>query len=674
MRKNNLLRSRKIKLIAFIFIITFLLPFFVSDQVRMLTGISEEENNNGLTINAKEPLDAVDITEIGFWDDNYGQINDVSVVGNYAYLALGTEGLLIYDVTNASIPVLETYWDDYDCSYIHAAGDYIYCANNTAIYVLDAGDIDSLNLATNWSASNVRDIYGQGNFVYYTRSNGFYSYNITDLLNPTYEDHHTDNDYYDFQIDGGYAYVHETDNDQCRVINVTDPTNLVYLYFMSVSNLHDFYYADNYIYTSNQNNLWLWNFTDKSAVPVNTDTYAFNNSGLNNIQVAGNYLFIEEGDDIVLVDVSNKTNVQFHSISETNFFISDIIVKGNTVYAFDQYTFEIIDAADSMNLVILWFDQIYGQTVGLFIDGSYAFVADTTNLEILDISDPANPIRIGKFFDDGGDIIQVFARGDFAYILEAGFGLKILDVSDPTNIIEMGNVSLMGYSMWDLFVTEEYAFVSLVGDGLAIIDIFYHDSPQLIMIYDEVPVIFSAAMVDTYLLLAALDYFHVVDLTNPFNPEKLSNWTRTNAVYMDMYVVKDYAILLSWEGFDIIDITDLENPVKVGQYFTWKTPIDIFVEGKFVYMLDDAEGIDVFDLTHINHPKLIGNYDNDQTHYGISVHNSYIYLAEGINGTRVLMTDPTLSGKLPFLGPFAIFVSLTMLSVLINFIRKKKRR
>lgn len=673
MRKNNLLRSRKNKLVAFSFIITFLLPFLFSDQVKMLVGLKEEDTTNELAINA-EPLDSVDITETGYWDDNYGQINDVSVVGNYAYLALGTEGLLIFDVTNASIPVLETSWGDYDCSYIHAAGNYIYCANNTAIYVLDASDINNLNLATNWSAINVRDIYGQGNLVYYTRINGFYCYNITDLLNPTYEDHHTSNNYYDFQIDGGYAYVHETAGDQCRVFNVTDPTNLVYLYFITVSNLHDFYYADNYIYTSNQNNLWLWNFTDKLAVPTNTDIYVFNNSGLNNIQVAGNYLFIEEGDDIVLVDVSNKTNVLFHSISKTNFFISDFIVDGDTVYAFDQYTFEIIDAADTMSLTLLWFEQIYGFTTGFFIDGSYAFVADTTNLEVLDISDPANPRKIGKFFDDGGDIIEIAVLGDYAYILENGFGLKILDVSDPTNIIEMGNISLMGYSMWDLYVTEELAFVSLVGDGLAIIDIFYPEYPQLIMIYHEVPVIFSAAMIDTYLLLAALDYFHIIDLTNPFNPEELSNWTRTNAVYTDMHVTKDYAFVMSWEGFDVIDINDKENPVKVSQYFNWKVPMSIYVEGRYVYMLDATEGLDVFDLTYINHPKFIGNFDDGYTHFGFSVHNSYIYLAEGINGTRILMTNPTLNKKLPFLGPFAIFASFTMLSILIIFIRKKKRR
>ena len=85
-------------------------------------------------------------------------------------------------------------------------------------------------------------------------------------------------------------------------------------------------------------------------------------------------------------------------------------------------------------------------------------------------------------------------------------------------------------------------------------------------------------------------------------------------------------------------------------------------------------GLDVFDLTYIDHPKLIGNFDDEYTHYGFSVQDSYIYLAEGINGTRILMTDPTLSKKLPFMGPFAIFVSLTMLSVLIIFIRKKKRR
>ena len=91
-------------------------------------------------------------------------------------------------------------------------------------------------------------------------------------------------------------------------------------------------------------------------------------------------------------------------------------------------------------------------------------------------------------------------------------------------------------------------------------------------------------------------------------------------------------------------------------------------------MLDQSEGFDVFDATIIGHPKIIGSYDDGRDHTFIWADNGYIYLGADINGTRILQTNPKLSKGLPSIGPFAIFAGLAMLSVIIVFIRKKKRR
>ncbi len=679
MNRNNLLRSRKNKLIAIILVFAFVSPFFISDQIRLLAGATNEDSKNDLVANAKKPLDSVNITELGFWDDNYGEISEVVFDGDLAYLALGLDGFLVLNISSLEGPEVITTWEEDECNRIYASGNLIYVANATGFKILDATNFSSINMVCNYSIGiTIYDIYGQGNFVYYTDDLGFHCINVTTYQNPLYNGGYFNGGLREFQVDSRYSFV--VDSDRVRIINITDTTVAPQqLFSILLANTRDVFYADNYIYFNSEDFVYVWNWTTKTGVGSQTDLYAFNNTGPNNIFVQGDYLYVEEGDRLIVVDVSNKTNVLYYSQYLNSLKMDDLLVNGNEVYVYNIHSIEAINATDPMNMNRLWLDQIAGFSWGFFIDDDYAYIADIYNLEIVDISDPENPVEVGQFFDNFDyPIYDVVVKDDYAYILEVDMFvatyLKIIDVSDPTNPIELGNVSYNG-PIEGLCVSDDYAYVGLGVDGFGVVDIFYPEYPQFALAFDEIPDVWDLAYAENYLYLAAGEYFHVVDMTNPYNPEPYSNWTRLSADYISIHLEEEYAYVISaGEGFDIIDITtDLLEPVKVGQFFTWVDPVDIFVEDSYIYMLDNSQRFDVFDATIIGHPKLIGNYSDGRDHTFIWADNGYIYLGADINGTRILQTNPTLSKGLPSIGPFAIFTGLAMLSVIIVFICKKKR-
>jgi len=165
-------------------------------------------------------------------------------------------------------------------------------------------------------------------------------------------------------------------------------------------------------------------------------------------------------------------------------------------------------------------------------------------------------------------------------------------------------------------------------------------------------------------------------LSNPYEPEPIANYTRDTSFYYSLAVSEDYIYAVSLgEGFDIIDITtDITSPAKVGQYFTYLSPFDICVDGDFIYLLDATFGFSLFDAFNIAHPKLIGTFDTFAgTETGFTVRNGYMFVTTGLNGTHILTTSPLLTAQTPFLGPLAFFAGLTIFSVIVIFIRKKKR-
>jgi len=679
----KILRSRNKSVVAIIFIVIFLLPVCISDYTVFVRAATENGDDNYNIAAKKTPIDSTNITELTYWDDNYGTIVEVVVEGNYAYIALGANGFIIVDVSDVEAPRVVAEYDTYTCNHIFVDNDIIYFTNNSAVNILDASDFSNFVLMCNFTVfSGLDDIVVSGNFVHLTSNSYYHIYNITDYLNPAQTDFYTQGGLYQIKLIGNIVYLEDTDN--VRVLNVTDVTSIDYLDDIYQNDLTDFDVEGNFIYTScydnsfpyNNDEVIIWNATTLTTITsLSTYELNFTASTSTELKLSGNHLIVNDGSDFEIIDISNKSQPLYYALHLDTFEVNDFCIVGDNLFAWNGDDMKILDISDLADFVEIWVDQYDGYSYHVYLDGIYAYVADGTNLQIVNVEDPVNPIEVGHFFDENGDFEMVHVHNGFAYILEDSFGLRIVDVSDPTNPVERGNYTLGGDYI-QLCANDEYVFIASVGNGLRIIDIYYPDYPQQSLLYQEVGDVYDVEIVENTLYLACGEYLQIVDITNPYEPEPISNYTRSTSFYIDVEVTEDYLYALSaGEGFDIIDIaTDITAPAKIGQYFTYNSPGQIKVDGEFIYLLDDSALFEVFDATNIVHPKKIGEFDEITVFNSFTVRNGYIFVASGFNGTHVLTTNPLLTVKSPFLGPLAFFVGLSIFSIVVLFIRKKKRR
>ncbi len=671
---TKIFRSRKNSLLALIFIFIFLLPFFVNDQMIFLNAISNYDNELEIDAKKKAPIDSTNVTELSYWDDNYGDIFEVVVTGSYAYLTLGDNGLLIVDVSDVTAPSVVAEWDTYACRYIYIESDVIYATNLSSVYILDASDFSNMNVISNWTVSNtIRDILVDGSFVHLTTDAQYAIYNITDLATPTQTDSFIQAGLTTLQLDGDILYVE--DSNRVRILNVSDVTSIVQLDDVYFSGLDNFYYSNDFLYITDSVGIYIYN-TTLPDTPILVSLFALNFTGGDaDLLLKGNYLLVNNVVTIEMFDISNKNAPLYYTTYKDIFTSSDFQIVGDNIYLWDDLSMEILDSSDLTAISVIWLDQFNGYAKDVFLDGDFAFIADGSNLQIMDITDFNNPVEVGQFFDENGAFTDVYVNNGFAYLLEDGLGLRIVDISDPANPIERGNLTLPG-DFQRLCANDEYVFVANGVAGLSIIDVYYPGYPQLSLLYDEVGSVYDVALMGNNLFLATGSYLQIVDISNPYEPEAIANYTRATSFYTSLVVSENYIYAVSFfEGFDIIDIaTDITIPAKVGQYFTNQFPMDICVEGDYIYLLDGLFGHSLFDAFNIAHPKLIASFDTFAgITEGFAVRNGYIFVTTGLNGTHILTTNPLLTLKSPFLGPLAFFAGLTIFSVIVIFIRKKKR-
>ena len=691
MEKYSKLRSRKI--LTAVMVLTILISLTLVSQITLTNAkyqtdseLNKNGTNNPLNNDIQFNADTVNVTTLALWDDNIGTIADVYVDGNYMYVAFGANGLGIVDLTDLDLELVSV-WDDYTVNHIYVYDDYAYTSNNTGVNIIDISDKSNPTWAGNFSEDGVTDFATNGTFLCYVDEDNLYTRNITSLINPNLLDTFTTGSNFRelYMRDDLIAYAASTN--YLRIYNLTDPTNIVNYDFENIDYIEDFSVSGNFIYTSvafNVDQVRTYNATDLTDIQE-ISTYDFNTTdGTNNIFASGNYLYIEESGSeqgLVVVDYSNKSDPKYLTEFRETINQYDLLIYGFYAFIHNDYSVEILDITDPLTITSEVIETYYGDSKTIFIEGTTAFVADTSSLEIFDITDPANITKIGQYYEDFQDINFVQVKNGYAYILEQTY-LEIIDITDLTNPVYVSNLSLPGYSFDDFYVDDEFAYIAVGSDGVLVVDIFYPDVPQLSMIYDEHDDINGLDKDGDYLYLAAESYIHIIDMSNPYDPKEVGNYTRLGAWYIEIFAMEDYIYGANLDGIDIIDVvsdvtekddgTIVIKPVKVGQYNTLTITYDVVVDGQYIYMLDATAGLVILDATNIVHPRKVGSFDYDGAYNDLWARNGYIYLAEGVNGTRVLVTEPLLTVKGP-LSPVGIFAGLSFIAIFALLYRKKRK-
>ena len=248
---------------------------------------------------------------------------------------------------------------------------------------------------------------------------------------------------------------------------------------------------------------------------------------------------------------------------------------GFDVKVWDHYVYAVNGNTQGMANVIDISDPADPQVVGNFPNAHNIFIDDRGYLytafggfRIYDLN--ANPLFPPQIFIDTSATVDghdVHVIGDTAYFFDTFFDTKIYDISNPSAPQLLGtivdpNISYH-HSGWP---TEDRNYL-LICDELA-----KKPTPDI----------------------------SVWDISNLSNPQRVGDYSDTNAIVHNTFIIGDYAYTSYYmEGLRIFDVSDLPNLTVAAEYFTFPdSSVEAFNGAFGIYPYAPSGLLYVSDMTY----------------------------------------------------------------------------
>lgn len=355
-----------------------------------------------------------------------GPVNDVEVVGNLAYAAIGRR-LVILDVSDATNPF----------------------------------EIGSMKIM-----SGVEGVAVSGNYAFLAahKPYRFTVADVSDPTNPTLLSVGSGGQFLqDAELYGNLAYVRATGG-QVDVFDMTDPQQLAPLGGLPIggdvaamSIVGDRLYVGKGV-TCCVASLSIWDLADDPLNPVLLSTIGNVGKETLSLDVEGDYVVWtvrHEGEpdtsSLQVVDVSDPLAPfiagSYDNGSAGEHILLDVALSGGYAYVADAtdkgtgtphkwafaeglMVFDI--ATNPTNPTPLATFKTHGSVQGVNVVGNRAYLHDAgEGIIILDISNPTKPVRLGNYHSPA-TLRQSTQVGDLLYVADAWNGFTVLDVSDAT--------------------------------------------------------------------------------------------------------------------------------------------------------------------------------------------------------------------------------------------------
>jgi hypothetical protein len=388
------------------------------------TGIYVSGNYAFLSITAGEissggGLAIIDVTnpsspvKVKLLDELYTSYTDIDIKGNYAYCVGGQNlGVTIIDIGNPTNPTFRGSLDTPGWGYgVHTVGNYAYVAGGSnGLQVINVSDYTNPVLAGTYDNSGIMEhLRVSGNYAYTGENDngGLQVFDISTPSSPTLIGNYNDPDtnMRGLFVKGKYAYVGYSGH-ELRVIDITDPTSPV----LSGTYKHSKYWYPAAIYDSG-NNAYVADF-ERGLTIINVSTpsnptlvkqYDISH-GSHDIYIKGNYAymtFFENG--LKIIDLSTPTSPGLAGNLELPKGSNAVFISGNYAY---------IASTD------------FGT--------ASPPVSSTGKLYIISVANPASPVEVGSI-DFPASASDVFVSGNYAYVTCGLSGLKMIDISKPAS-------------------------------------------------------------------------------------------------------------------------------------------------------------------------------------------------------------------------------------------------
>ena len=545
-----------------------------------------------------------------------GSYENVTVAGKYAYIAAGEAGLKVIDVSNPSTPVGVSFNDgtnDYATA-LDVFDEHLYVVYRSGglkeYSLIDAPDQPAFTDVQVGLPGETNDIVVNNKTYMYAASGsaGFQVIDFSNFAAPDIYTVDTDGTAQGVFVKGKYAYVADG-SAGIQIISISDP-KMPYL-VQSIETPGDAQAV----------------FVTEQATELGDKQYAF-------IADGSRGLFIVD-----ITDINHPVDVATY---ETDVFVTDVFVRGQTVYLSDRDKgLLILDISTIYKPLLVAYQDTPGQASGLYIQNNdLAFVADgSRGLRIIDVSTPEHLVEIGAF--DVPKTAEVLVPySNYGYLVDGNGGFWILDLTNPYLPLPMAFYQTPGQAK-NVTVKDARAYIADGTGGLQIVDISNPHSPTLVGAYSDIQDARAVEVQGNIAYVLSTDQkLFLLNLESPDNIKKEGVYT-TRSTPFDIAVWHNHAYIA--EGNHGLEMVNIENP-KSPSEATSLLDLDlhdsraILISKDWEKMLvaDGQYGVKVFDVKSPLFPKLVSSHPiNGGVANALAIKGNYIFVAAENKGISV---------------------------------------
>lgn len=584
--------------------------------------------------------------------DLVGQINtpgtalQAAIHGTYAYLADGTSGLRIIDISNPNSPIEVGFCNTPGFAYsICIKGNYAYiAAGGSGLRIIDIS-----------STSNPTEV-------------GYYQ---------------TPDAAFDVTVEGNYAYVAAYISG-LRIIDISNPYNPVEVgHYDTLPSSYPLTYAysvivkGDYAYIGDQTTgLRILDISD----PINPQKVSVLDTPGNAVKVAlqGNYAFIADGySGFEIVDISNPKSPFEVAYYDTPGYVRDIKINDDYAYIADYNGgFRVFDISNIFHLKEIGYFTNGTYNCGVSFQAPYIYITNfipysTGSLLVLYYSPKMHDIPDIKLLQNASlskglhlnNYLNYLSSDTWTWSSQTTFANLTIDSASWVNYLtplsasagmdtvqfnsahSESNPSVLKYST---YLLNRFPDV-LVDDGYPVSNCRF-DLNYYTQNIDIVNPLFYQTQLrcninrDTA-RLKITTIANSLTITPQIAPTEVGyNEVSKNA--SDTFVRGNYAYVADYDfGLFIIDVSNPQSPYLISSCATPGSARDIFVSGNYAYIADHYDGLRIIDVSNPFTPHEIGAYTASIFVNGVYVRDNYAYVAYGggmYGHLRILdVSDPT---------------------------------
>ena len=384
-------------------------------------------------------------------DIDVGSVNDVVVVGNYAYATSGEKGLQILDWENQEKVADVGLGDGGDARGVFVSGDYAYVADGNA-------GLKIVNIAKPTEPKLVEEadipVFARQVFVHalsFTSEGeevtlafvaggkdgdaGLWLIDVTDPADPEQVSFlKRGEDLLDVVVNGERAYLSQAKSG-LLVLDVSEPANPQELENQDSGGAYSrLMFVDGDIYQGKKHQGFqiVDVSTPEDPQVVSTFSEIFD---LEEFELVGNRIYAVDGAfGMWIFDIENPKNVFVKDFYDTPGQPYDITVAGDKAYIADgKNGLHIVDLEDRSQS---WTFEDLGDARGIAVKEQAAFILDwQQGLVAIDISD-LEAIEKVDVFGTRAEAVDISIAGWYAYLAEGEAGMQSVRVKTPNNIVE----------------------------------------------------------------------------------------------------------------------------------------------------------------------------------------------------------------------------------------------